>query len=180
LSAIPHQYNFSSLCLSASLKPSFFLFLFLFLFLTFSREDRVYQLSLSCAVFYSSMAPHLIKTSKIQILGETSNSVVYAVDTDSATDLADDSPTVLKGGTVWYKGEKPFGDKIDDKETDRNLRKEADLYKAIGSHARIVRCHGLEAAAAGRGVRGERSDWLTRFLRLPRIRTCRVPRVGRA
>jgi len=90
------------------------------------------------------MAPHLIKTGKIQILGETSNSVVYAVDTDSTTDLARDSHIVLKGGTVWYKGVKPFGNKIDDDETDRNLRKEAHLYEAIGSHPHIVACCGLE------------------------------------
>ncbi|KAJ2893916.1 hypothetical protein MKZ38_008120 [Zalerion maritima] len=94
--------------------------------------------------FSSNMSPHLITIGKIQILGEPSNSVVYAVDTDSKTELARDIHTVLKGGTVWYNGLTPLGDKIDNEEIDCNLWKEADLYKAIGSHPCIVSCYGLE------------------------------------
>lgn len=55
------------------------------------------------------MAPKLIREGKIQILGQTANSVVYAVASDGETGQAKDSPTVLKGGTVWYEGREALG-----------------------------------------------------------------------
>lgn len=42
------------------------------------------------------MTPPLIADGKIQIIAQTVNSIVYAVDNDSNTELAKDSPFVLK------------------------------------------------------------------------------------
>lgn len=47
------------------------------------------------------MPPRLIEQGKIQILAQTANSVAYAV--------APGSPSVLKGGTVWYLGLEALG-----------------------------------------------------------------------
>lgn len=55
------------------------------------------------------MAPKLIKEGKIQILGQTLHSVVYAVASDSQTGEAKDSPLVLKGGTVCYENREALG-----------------------------------------------------------------------
>lgn len=55
------------------------------------------------------MTPPLIADGKIQIIAQTVNSIVYAVDNDSNTELAKDSPFVLKCGTVWYKRRQALG-----------------------------------------------------------------------
>ena len=78
------------------------------------------------------MAPKLIKDGKIQILGQTLNSVVYAVADDSETGLAKDSPSVLKGGTVRYEGREALGPGKNAKESDERARKEANIYKILG------------------------------------------------
>lgn len=90
------------------------------------------------------MAPQLIEDGKIQIIGQTVNSVVYAVEDESRTGLARDSPFVLKGGTVWYKGQQALGPGKDITESDESIKKEASIYKALGQHDHILRCFGPE------------------------------------
>ncbi|OBS20088.1 hypothetical protein FPOA_11809 [Fusarium poae] len=90
------------------------------------------------------MAPQLIKDGKIQIIAHTANSVVYTVETDSNTELAKDSPVVLKGGTVWYKGKQALGPGKDIAESDKTIKKEASIYKTLGQHDHILKCFGPE------------------------------------
>ena len=78
------------------------------------------------------MAPTLVLEGKIQILGQTANSVIYAVACDSQTGKAKDSPSVLKGGTVWYEGRKVLGLGKDAEESDERARKEARIYGVLG------------------------------------------------
>lgn len=92
------------------------------------------------------MAPRLIEEGKIQVLGQTANSVVYAVANDSNTGLARDSSSVLKGGTVWYEGREALGPGKDADESDERARKEAKIYKIMGKHERILKFHGLETS----------------------------------
>lgn len=93
-----------------------------------------------------AMAPQLIRQGKIQILGQTINSVVYAVAEDSSTGLAKDSPSVLKGGTVWYENREALGPGKGLKESDERARKEATIYEALGHHDCILTYLGLEIA----------------------------------
>lgn len=92
------------------------------------------------------MPPKLIEEGKIQVLGDTFNSVVYAVETESATGHAKDTPTVLKGATFWYKGEKPFVYNllVTEEKAIGMLRRDARMYEFLGPHPRLVVCHGLE------------------------------------
>jgi len=90
------------------------------------------------------MPPRLITEGKIQVLGETIHSVVYAVAGDSETGLAKDSLSVLKGGSVWYEGRQALGPGKKIGESDERLRKEAAMYKALGKHERILELLGLE------------------------------------
>ncbi|KAK7413896.1 hypothetical protein QQX98_007237 [Neonectria punicea] len=107
------------------------------------------------------MVPRLIEEGKIQILGQTANSV------DSNTGFAKDSPSVLKGGTVWYEGRQALGPGKDIAESDERLRKEASIYQIIGQHDCILRYHGLEtsvldspsSASEAWAVRLERSPY---------------------
>ncbi|EKJ72446.1 hypothetical protein FPSE_07327 [Fusarium pseudograminearum CS3096] len=90
------------------------------------------------------MAPLLIADGKIQIVAQTANSVAYAVENDSNTGLAKDSPFVLKGGTVWYKGKQALGPGKDIDESHESIKKEATIYKTLGQHDRILKCFGPE------------------------------------
>ncbi|KAK4042354.1 kinase-like domain-containing protein [Parachaetomium inaequale] len=102
------------------------------------------------------MPPKLIVEGKIQILDQTVNSGVYAVATDSKTGWAKDSPSVLKGGSVWYEGREALGPGKDLDETDERARKEAAIYELLGNHERILGYLGLEEAVlngAGAGPR---------------------------
>lgn len=110
------------------------------------------------------MAPRLIEEGKIQILGQTANSVVYAVAGDSNTGWAKDSPSVLKGGTVWYEGREALGPGKDVEESDERARWEARIYEAIGQHDSIVRYLGLETAVIG-GVGTLPKAWAIRLQR---------------
>ncbi|CAG1994503.1 unnamed protein product [Fusarium graminearum] len=74
------------------------------------------------------MTPPLIADGKIQIIAQTVNSIVYAVDNDSNTELAKDCPFVLKCGTVWYKRRQALGPGKDIDESNESIRKEADIY----------------------------------------------------
>ncbi|RTE72754.1 hypothetical protein BHE90_012826 [Fusarium euwallaceae] len=112
------------------------------------------------------MAPRLIEDGKIQILGQTANSVVYAVEDDSNAGLAKDSPSVLKGGTVWYKGQEALGPGKDIAESDKNIRKEASIYRTLGQHDRILRCLGLETGALD-GADSIPRAWALRLERSP-------------
>lgn len=95
----------------------------------------------------------LLVNGQIQVLGQTLNSVIYAVAPDSPTDFAADSPTVLKGGTVWYQGREALGPNKPFDESDTVLRKEAAMYAALGPHERILRFVALEEAVLPSGLR---------------------------
>ena len=112
------------------------------------------------------MPPSLIVEGKIQILGQTVNSVVYTVATDSKTGRARDSPSVLKGGSVWYEGREALGPGKDAVETDERVRKEAAIYEALGKHERILGYLGVEAAMLG-SAEGKLSAWAVRLERAP-------------
>jgi serine/threonine protein kinase len=114
------------------------------------------------------MPPKLITEGKIQILGQTFNSVVYAVATDSKTGYARDSPSVLKGGSVWYEGREALGPGKDVDETDERARKEAVIYELLGSHERILGYLGLEEAVLNETGAGARPRaWAVRLERAP-------------
>ncbi|RSL80746.1 hypothetical protein CEP52_017332 [Fusarium oligoseptatum] len=93
------------------------------------------------------MASKLIRDGKIQILGQTVNSVVYVVGSDSHTGLAKDSPSVLKGGSVWYEGKEALGPGKDIAESDKYIRKEASIYQTLGQHDHILSYISLETGA---------------------------------
>ncbi|PCD32318.1 hypothetical protein FGRA07_09570 [Fusarium graminearum] len=93
------------------------------------------------------MTPPLIADGKIQIIAQTVNSIVYAVDNDSNTELAKDSPFVLKCGTVWYKRRQALGPGKDIDESNESIRKEVDIYETLGQHDRILKC--LERSPLG-------------------------------
>lgn len=112
------------------------------------------------------MAPELIKEGKIQILGQTANSVVYAVASDSKTGWAKDSPSVLKGGTVWYEGREALGPGKDVEESDERARKEADIYEALGQHNHILGYLGVETTVID-GVGTMPKAWAVRLERAP-------------
>ncbi|KAK4141092.1 uncharacterized protein C8A04DRAFT_31299 [Dichotomopilus funicola] len=101
----------------------------------------------------------LLVNGQVQVLGQTLNSVIYAVATDNpTTHLAKDSPTVLKGGTVWYEGREALGPNKPADETDTVLRKEAAMYTALGPRPRILRFVALEEAVLpGGGIDDPRS-----------------------
>ncbi|KAF5233607.1 hypothetical protein FAUST_8043 [Fusarium austroamericanum] len=80
----------------------------------------------------------------MQIIAQTANSVIYAVENDSNTKLAKDSHFVLKGGTVWYKRKQALGPGKDIDESDGIIKKEATIYKTLGNHDRILKCFGSE------------------------------------
>lgn len=112
------------------------------------------------------MAPRLIEEGKIQILGQTANSVVYAVANDSKTGRAKDSLSILKGGTVWYKSREALGPGKGVEESDERARKEAGIYDALGQHDRILSYLGLEATViAGAGTVPK--AWAVRLERAP-------------
>lgn len=96
------------------------------------------------------MAPELIREGKIQILGQTINSVVYAVASDGKIGSAKDNPSVLKGGTVWYENREALGPGKDMEESDKKARKEATIYEALGQHDCILTYLGLEIATVSR------------------------------
>ncbi|KAH6889925.1 kinase-like domain-containing protein [Thelonectria olida] len=112
------------------------------------------------------MAPRLVKEGKIQILGQTANSVVYAVANDSKTGWAKDSLSVLKGGTVWYEGREALGPGKDAQESDERARKEAGIYEALGQHDCILGYFGLEATILG-GSGSVPKAWAVRLERAP-------------
>jgi len=103
------------------------------------------------------MAPKLIKEGKIQILGQTINSVVYAVASDS-NGWAKDNPSVLKGGTVWYENREALGPGKGMEESDKKARKEATIYEAFGQHDCILKYLGLEIATVNRMARAIRLE----------------------
>jgi serine/threonine protein kinase len=110
------------------------------------------------------MAPRLIKEGKIQILGQTANSVIYAVASDTKTGWAKDSPSALKGGTVWYEGHEALGPGKGIEESDERARKEAAIYEVLGPHPRILTYLGLETAL----LAGARTTPMARAARLER------------
>lgn len=112
------------------------------------------------------MPPRLVEEGKIQIIGQTANSVVYAVASDSKTGWARDSPSVLKGGTVWYEGREALGPGQGVEESDERARREASIYEALGQHDSIVRYLGLEAAVLG-GAGTLPKAWAIRLQRAP-------------
>jgi serine/threonine protein kinase len=112
----------------------------------------------------NSMAPKLIREGKIQVLGQTANSVVYAVASDSNTGYAKDSQTVLKGGTIWYEGREALGPGKDAEESDERARKEASIYEILGRHERILEFYGLETGILGESVP---KAWAVRLERAP-------------
>ncbi|KAL2753077.1 hypothetical protein ACRALDRAFT_2030144 [Sodiomyces alcalophilus JCM 7366] len=112
------------------------------------------------------MAPLLIQIGKIQIVGQTANSVVYAVESDGKTGLAKDAPCVLKGGTVWYEGRQALGPGKDIDETDEVLRKEASIYETLGPHEYILGYLGLETGAVD-GPDSASKAWGLRLERSP-------------
>ncbi|KAG4436517.1 hypothetical protein IFR05_007991 [Cadophora sp. M221] len=95
------------------------------------------------------MAPQLIRQGKIQILGQTINSVVYAVAEDGSTGSAKDNPSVLEDGTVWYENREALGPGKGLKESDERARKEAAIYEVLGQHDYILTYLGLEIAPVG-------------------------------
>ncbi|KAK2747877.1 hypothetical protein FQN55_004754 [Onygenales sp. PD_40] len=99
----------------------------------------------------------------IQILGQTANSVVYAVADDSKTGHARDSLSVLKGGTVWYRGREALGPSKSAEESDETARKEAKIYETLGKHDRILGFLALEVANIGEGT--EPKAWTLRLER---------------
>jgi hypothetical protein len=111
------------------------------------------------------MAPRLVEEGKIQILGQTANSVVDAVASDSKTGWAKDSLSVLKGGTVWYEGQEALRLGKGVEESDERARKEAGIYEVLGQHDCILSYLGLEAAVIGsagtmpKAVRMERAPY---------------------
>ncbi|KAH6617979.1 hypothetical protein B0J18DRAFT_492926 [Chaetomium sp. MPI-SDFR-AT-0129] len=123
----------------------------------------------------------LLVNGQVQVLGQTLNSVIYAVATDNpTTHLAKDSPTVLKGGTVWYEGREALGPNKPADETDTVLRKEAAMYTALGPHPRILRFVALEEAVLpgggiddpssvgeGEGEVRKKKAWALRLERAP-------------
>ncbi|WEW56411.1 hypothetical protein PRK78_001854 [Emydomyces testavorans] len=111
------------------------------------------------------MAPRLIQEGKIQILGQTLNSVVYSVSSDSKTGFAADSPSVLKGGTVWYEGREALGPGKSAEESDERARKEASIYDVLGHHDRILGYLGLEVAVISEGAAPK--AWAVRLERAP-------------
>lgn len=104
------------------------------------------------------MPPELIVEGKIQILGQTFNNVVYAV--------ASDSPSVLKGRTVWYEGREALGPGKELGESDARARKEAAIYEALGKHERILGCLGLEERVID-GAGAAPKAWAVRLERAP-------------
>ncbi|KAF5020904.1 hypothetical protein F66182_7056 [Fusarium sp. NRRL 66182] len=72
--------------------------------------------------------------SRIQVLIRTDHSVIYA---DKA-----EPDVVLKAETIWIDG-KPYGPPSTPAQTNRDLRREHDIYQAIGDHQHITRCFGL-------------------------------------
>ncbi|KAI8710235.1 Protein kinase domain-containing protein [Fusarium sp. LHS14.1] len=112
------------------------------------------------------MAPQLIIDGKIQILGQTANSVVYAVGSDDDTMLAKDSLSVLKGGSVWYKGQEALGPGKDIAESDECIRKEASIYQTLGQHDHILSFISLETSALD-GPGSIPKAWALRLERSP-------------
>ena len=112
------------------------------------------------------MAPRLVKEGKIQILGQTANSVVYAVASDSKTGWAKDSLSVLKGGTVWYEGQEALGPGKDVEESDEKARKEASIYEVLGQHDYILSYLGLEVSTTGSAGMAPKA-WAVRLERAP-------------
>lgn len=112
------------------------------------------------------MAPRLVVEGKIQILGQTLNSVVYAVASDSKTGWAKDSASVLKGGTVWYEQREALGPVKGMEESDERARKEASVYETLGQHDRILNYLGLEVAAMD-GASTMPKAWAIRLERSP-------------
>ncbi|GJC88063.1 interferon-induced, double-stranded RNA-activated protein kinase [Colletotrichum liriopes] len=107
------------------------------------------------------MPPKLVREGKIEILGQTSNSVVYAV-ADDCTALAHNSQSVLKGGTVWYQGREALGPGMNAEESNMMLQREARIYDKLGQSDRILKCHGLELLPGSSG-----NLWALRFERAP-------------
>ncbi|PGH10521.1 TKL protein kinase [Helicocarpus griseus UAMH5409] len=124
------------------------------------------------------MPPQLIEDGMIQILGQTANSVVYAVEDDSKTGRAKDSLSVLKGGTVWYRGREALGPGKSAEESDEMVRKEAEIYKALGKHDRILSFLALEIANIDEGI--EPKAWALRLERAPHghLRDCIMSNQG--
>ncbi|CAF3621748.1 unnamed protein product [Fusarium graminearum] len=112
------------------------------------------------------MTPPLIADGKIQIIAQTVNSIVYAVDNDSNTELAKDSPFVLKCGTVWYKRRQALGPGKDIDESNESIRKEADIYETLGQHDRILKCLGPEVDVLN-GQDSIQRAWALRVERSP-------------
>ncbi|KAK2801671.1 hypothetical protein FQN51_005215 [Onygenales sp. PD_10] len=109
------------------------------------------------------MPPKLVEEGMIQILGQTANSVVYAVADDSKTGHARDSLSVLKGGTVWYRGREALGPGKSAEEFDETARKEANIYETLGKHDRILGFLALEVANIDEGT--EPKAWALRLER---------------
>lgn len=130
--------------------------------------------SLSGLQALSKMPPKLVAEGMIQILGQTANSVVYAVADDSDTGRARDSVSVLKGGTVWYRGREALGPGQSAEESDERARKEAEIYEALGKHDRILNFIALEVADVDEGM--EPKAWALRLERAPHgpLRDCIV------
>ncbi|KKZ68474.1 hypothetical protein EMCG_05933 [[Emmonsia] crescens] len=95
---------------------------------------------------FVSNAPKLITEGKTQVLVQTANSIVYVVADDSNTGFAKDSPSVLKGGTVWYEGRETLGPCKDAEDSDERARKETSIYNILGKHERILKFHDLETS----------------------------------
>lgn len=112
------------------------------------------------------MAPLLVEQGCIQILAHTANSVVYAVDTEATPGNAKDTPTVLKGWAVWYKGEEPLGPVRSPEEADEMVRSEAAIYEILGKHDRILDCLGLEIAVL-KDAGPDPMAWALRLERAP-------------
>ncbi|KAL2024954.1 hypothetical protein VTK56DRAFT_3653 [Thermocarpiscus australiensis] len=110
------------------------------------------------------MPPRLIEEGKIQILGQTANSVIYAVATDSKTGLAKDSASVLKGGTVWYEGREALGPGKGPAESDERARKEAGI--GVGTAAPTA-----WAVRLARAARGSLRDSIANATDAPEVRT---------
>jgi serine/threonine protein kinase len=72
--------------------------------------------------------------SRVEVLIRTDHSVIYA---DKAK-----PNVVLKAETIWIDG-KPYGPPSMAAQTSYDLRREHDIYMAVGDHQHITRCFGL-------------------------------------
>lgn len=79
---------------------------------------------------------------------------------------AKDTPTVLKGWAVWYKGEEPLGPVQPPDEADEMVRAEAAIYEALGKHHRILDYLGLKVAVL-KGAGPKPCAWALRLERAP-------------